>query len=63
MKQRGIFPLEYATALCLYLTIFWPRCCVDCIKSLLRLIWHLGGLFWLDDETFLVTNATHRCSV
>lgn len=63
MKQRGIFPLEYTTALCLYLSIFWPQRCVDCTESLLRLIWQLGGLFWLDDETFLATNATHRCSV
>lgn len=63
MKQTGIFPLEHTTALCLYLSIFWPQCCVDCTESLLRLIWQLVGLFWLDDETSLPTNATHRCSV
>lgn len=60
---RGIFPLEYTTALWLYLSIFWLQCRVDCTESLLRLIWQLGWLFWLDDETFLVTNAAHRCSV
>lgn len=38
MKQRGIFPLVYTKALCLYLSIFWPQCCIDCTKSLLRLI-------------------------
>lgn len=63
MKQRGIFPLEYTTALCPCLPIFWQQRCVDCPKPLLILIWQLGGLFWLEDETFLATNATHRCSV
>lgn len=62
MKQRGIFPLEDTTALCLYLSIFWRGCCVDCTESLLRLIWQLRGLFWLDDKIFLATNATHICS-
>lgn len=45
---------------------FWPWRSVDCSKSLLRLIWKLvggGGLFWLNVNKFIATNATHRCSV